>query len=112
MTSPEDALEAVEGILAQGGDADDVLRDVLAAIRRNGCAYAAIRFVENDALVEGPTVGQQSSECVVVPVVYEGDRVGELELAGGDTGLAERVAALIAPYVLVGWDTSGEPWSP
>jgi hypothetical protein len=46
------------------------------------------------------------------PVVYGNERVGELELADDDAAFAARVAALISPYVLVGWDTAGEPWSP
>jgi hypothetical protein len=45
-------------------------------------------------------------------VLYSGERVGELELADDDPAFAERVATLISAYVLVGWDTAGEPWSP
>jgi len=38
--------------------------------------------------------------------------VGSLELAVDDGAFVERVATLISPYVLVGWDTGGEQWSP
>ena len=49
---------------------------------------------------------------VTAPVLYDGNRIGELSVAVDDATFAERVARLIAPYVLVGWDTAGEPWSP
>ena len=111
MSAPAGALEAVEGILDRGGDADDVLRHVLAALHERGVSYAAIRFVEEGELVDGPTVGD-GAEGLVAPIVYEGKRIGELELAVDDPAFAERVAALISAYVLVGWDTSGEPWAP
>ena len=29
-----------------------------------------------------------------------------------EPALVERVAALISPYVLLGWDTGGETWTP
>ena len=74
-------------------------------------AYAAIRFVEAGALVDGPSVGA-GAPATAVPVLFEGRRVGELLLSVGDNALAERVATLISPYVLVGWDTGGEPWDP
>jgi hypothetical protein len=103
------ALAAVEAIVARGGDADDVLRAALAALHERGVFYAAIRFVENGELVEGPVVGAGEAE-VTAGVVYDGAEIGELELAGGGQALVDAVAARIAPYVLVGWDTSGEPW--
>ena len=111
MSAHSGALEAVDRILDRGGDADDVLRDVLAALHERGVPYAAIRFVEEGELVDGPTVGEPT-QGLVTPVVYEGKRVGELELAVDDEAFAERVAVLISAYVLVGWDTSGEPWAP
>jgi hypothetical protein len=111
MSTDSGALAAVDEIVARGGDADDVLRAVLAALHERGIAYAAIRFLENGELVDGPSVGSGAG-ALVTPIVYEGKRIGELELAGGDPAVAERVAARIAPYVLVGWDTSGEPWEP
>jgi hypothetical protein len=103
------ALAAVDRIVARGGDADDVLRAVLAALHENGIPSAAVRFVENGRLIDGPTVGSGEGG-VAAAVVYDGAKVGELELGGGHEALAEAVAARIAPYVLVGWDTSGEPW--
>jgi GAF domain-containing protein len=55
---------------------------------------------------------------IVVPIVYEGRVVGEIAIdsdepaAFGDSDRAylERVAVLISPHCLVGWDTGGVPW--
>ena len=59
----------------------------------------------------GPAVGARQP-ALTVPVVYGGERVGELEAAVGDRPFLERVATLISAYVLVGWDTGGEAWRP
>lgn len=55
---------------------------------------------------------------IVVPIVYEGQVVGEIDIdsdtpaAFGDEDrtFLERVATLISPHSLVGWDTGGVPW--
>jgi putative methionine-R-sulfoxide reductase with GAF domain len=107
------ALDAVDTILAQGGDADDVLRDVVAAlVEHGGCAWAGILFAEEGELVVGPEAGtQQPDDRLQVPVSFDGARVAELVVdACADTALPERVATLIAVYCLVGWDTGGVPW--
>ncbi len=111
MSANAGALEAVDRILNRGGEADDVLRAVLAALHERGTPFAAVRFVEDDRLVDGPSVGKRT-ETIVTPVTYDGRKVGELELATDDRAFAQRVATLISAYVLVGWDTSGEPWAP
>jgi L-methionine (R)-S-oxide reductase len=57
---------------------------------------------------------------VVVPIVYEGKVVGEIDIDSDmpaafgrdDKALLERVATLISPHSLVAWDTRGEPWQP
>jgi L-methionine (R)-S-oxide reductase len=57
---------------------------------------------------------------IVVPIAYEGQVVGEIDIdsdepaAFGDDDrvFLERVAILISPHCLVGWDTSGEAWEP
>jgi hypothetical protein len=108
MTAHAAALAATEAIVARGGDADDVLRDVLRALHADGLAYAAIRFVEQGALVDGPSVGD-GDRYETVPVTYDGEKVGELDVAA-DAAFAERIADHISPFVLVGWDTGGEPW--
>ena len=56
---------------------------------------------------------------IVVPIGYEGRVVGEIDIDSdepaafddADREFLERVALLIAPYCLVGWDTGGEPWA-
>jgi L-methionine (R)-S-oxide reductase len=57
---------------------------------------------------------------IVVPIVYEGQVVGEIDVdsdapaafGDDDRELLERVALLVSPYCLVGWDTGGETWVP
>jgi hypothetical protein len=107
--------EAVDRILAEGGDADEVLRAVVQAlVARGGCAWAAISFVEGGELVPGPTAGEpDEARRVAVPVSYRGDQVGELAADGPvERAELERVAALISEHVLIGWDTGGERWAP
>ena len=110
-----DALEAIEGILARGDDADDVLRDVVTAlVEHGGCVWAAIAFVEQGSLVVGPEAGTpDEARRSAVEIAYRGDRVGELRADGcDDLALLERVAALVSEHVLLGWDTGGETWEP
>jgi hypothetical protein len=111
MTQYAGALEAIDRILNRGGEADDVLRAVLEALYERGISYAAIRFVENGQLLEGPSVGDRTA-ALTTAVIYDGARVGQLELAVDEAAFAERVATLISAHVLVGWDTGGRPWSP
>jgi L-methionine (R)-S-oxide reductase len=55
---------------------------------------------------------------IVVPIIYEGQVVGEIDIDSDqpaaftdeDRSLLERVALLISPHSLVGWDTGGVPW--
>jgi hypothetical protein len=107
-------IDELDRILAAGGDADDVLRDVVRALVDHGCSWARISFVEGGELVPGPTAGEpDEARRVVVPVVYRGEQVGELAADGlPDRVELERVAALVSEHVLIGWDTGGEAWSP
>jgi len=111
-------LGAVERILGRGGDADDVLRDAVEALRtEGGFAWAGIAFLEAGAFVLGPSSGELSGEPVRVPISYDGNAVAELgvlaaDLSAEDRALLGRIAELLAPYCLVGWDTGGEAWSP
>ncbi|HET7567832.1 MAG TPA: hypothetical protein VFJ91_07570 [Gaiellaceae bacterium] len=113
--SPTGALEAVDRILNRGGDADDVLRDVVAALHeRGGYAWAGIFFVEGDALVLGPAAGEPDEpRRRRVPVRWQGETIAELAVDGeapGDDAVLERVAVLVSGHCLVGWDTGGETW--
>lgn len=55
---------------------------------------------------------------IVVPISYEGRVVGEIDIDSdepaafgeADREFLDRVALLISPHCLVGWDTGGEPW--
>jgi L-methionine (R)-S-oxide reductase len=55
---------------------------------------------------------------IVVPIAYEGRVVGEIDIDSDepaaftvhDRKFLERVATLISPHCLVGWDTGGVPW--
>jgi hypothetical protein len=106
----------IEQIVAGGSDADDVLRDVVAALKQS-YDWVGISFVEEGELVLGPSLGERTGDPVTIPVSYENNVVAELgvlatEHGEEDKALLERVAELIAPYCLVGWDTGGQTWSP
>jgi hypothetical protein len=108
-------VETVERALAAGGEADDVLRAVVAALADEPTIdWAAIAFLEEGSLVVGPQAGEaDEARRTRVPVLYEGSEVGELWVDGtAARGELERVAELLADYVLVGWDTAGERWQP
>jgi hypothetical protein len=109
------ALQAIEGIVGSGDDADDVLRGVVTAlVDEGGCAWAAILFVEEGELLLGPEAGEPDPGLrLQLPVVYEGARVAELVVDGcDDPSFLDAVADRIATHCLVGWDTAGEPWIP
>jgi hypothetical protein len=113
MSAAAAALEAIDEILERGGDADDVLRDVVAALVESGaCAWAGILFAEDGELVLGPEAGTpRADERLQLPVTFNEARVAELVVdACTDDALPDRVAALIAVHCLVGWDTGGVPW--
>ena len=55
---------------------------------------------------------------IVVPILYDGRVVGEIDIdsdkpaafTDDDRVFLERVATLISPHCLVGWDTAGVAW--
>jgi L-methionine (R)-S-oxide reductase len=155
------ALEAIERILNRGGDADDVLRQVVTVLhdRCEHYSWVGIYLVEGDDLVLGPWKGPEATEHVripigqgicgaaaasgrteivddvnadprylacfastrseiVVPIAYEGRVVGEIDIDSDepaaftetDRAFLERVATLVSPHCLVGWDTGGVAW--
>jgi len=157
------ALEAIDRILNRGGDADEVLRQVVSILhdRFDDYSWVGIYLVEGDDLVLGPWQGPEATEHVripvgqgicgaaaasgetevvddvnadprylacfpstrseiVVPIAYGGKVVGEIDIDSDrpaafgpdDRSFLERVALLISPYCLVGWDTGGEVWAP
>ena len=163
MSDYTGALEAVDRIVNRESEADEVLRQTVAALadRFEHYSWVGIYLVEEDDLVLGPWQGPQATDHVripigqgvcgaaaasgqtevvddvnaderylscfpstrseiVVPIVYEGRIVGEIDIDSDrpaafgeeDRALLERVAVLISPHSLVGWDTGGEHWRP
>ena len=163
MTDFRSALAELDGVVTRAGDADEVLRDVVAFLhdRFEHYSWVGIYLVEGDDLVLGPWKGPEATEHVripvgqgicgaaaasgqteivddvnadprylacfastrseiVVPISFEGRVVGEIDIDSDalaafgedDREFLERVAALIAPHCLVGWDTGGERWAP
>jgi hypothetical protein len=111
------ALDAIERLINRGGDADDVLRSVVAAVHERIPHFTrvGIAFVEDGRLVLGPEAGDEGGEEVRSLVTFEGAPVAELVVhrtePGDDERFLARVATLISPYCLVGWDTQGVPWA-
>jgi hypothetical protein len=117
MSSTSGALEAIDRILNRGGDADDVLRRVVATLHEEaGYAWAGIFFLEGGELTLGPEAGApDEARRTNVPVTWQGDRIAELavdDAPGADRTFLERVALLVSGHCLVGWDTGGETWDP
>jgi GAF domain-containing protein len=83
-------LEAVERILNRGGDADDVLRQVVDVLhhRCEHYSWVGIYLVEGDHLVLGPWKGPQATEHVRIPV---GHGVCGAAAASGRTEIVDDV---------------------
>lgn len=119
MSAHSGELEKIDRILDRGGDADEVLRDVVAVLHGlDDYSWVGISFVEEGELVLGLAEGERTAgEPTATPISYEGNVVAELGVIAGeikaeDREFLERVALRISPYCLVGWDTGGEAWSP
>src|SRR3954452_10353187 len=113
--SSSEALAEIEQIVGQGGDADDVLRDVVHALHSR-YPWAGISFVEEDELQLGPHAGtKREAPLTTIPVTWQGERIAELGIGDApeeDRIFLERVADLVAGHCLVGGDTGGESWDP
>lgn len=113
--------DQVQAIVDSGEEADEILRASLAALHEAaGAPWSAIAFVEEREMAVGPLAGRapegEPVPALVVPIVYGGETVAGLWFGSEtprelDADLS-RVAALLAPYCLVGWDTGGEQWEP
>jgi hypothetical protein len=113
MSAP--GLDRLDAILEQGGEPDDVLRRIVDSLTDEpGIAWAGIAFIEGGELVLGPSAGEPDERrrrCI--SITYQDDLVGELRVDGeADQAPLARIAGLVAPYVLIGWDTGGEAWEP
>ena len=113
MSTHSTAVEAVGRLIEEGSEADELLRGVVAILHER-YPWVGISFVEEGNLVLGPSEGERTGDPVRIPISYDGNVVAELAVSGDDQDRPslEKVAALIAPYCLVGWDTGGEAWSP
>ena len=116
MPDTDARLDAIEQIVERGGDADEVLRDVVSALHTEaGYPWAGIFFAENTTLTLGPSAGAAGEDRTTVPVTWQGERIAELAVDDApeeDRKFLERVAVLVADHCLVGWDTGGESWEP
>ena len=78
-------------------------------------AYVGIKFVEDGEMTPGPSLGAKEEWGSVFPISFNGSHVAELDVAfpdADDQTFLERVAILVSPYALVGWDTAVEEWTP
>ena len=117
MSSSDAALAEIERIVAEGGDADDVLRKAVDALHTHtGYSWVGLSFVEEGELQLGPHAGTEPGTLMTtVPVTWQGERIAELGIGDApeeDRIFLERVADLVAGHCLVGWDTGGESWDP
>jgi hypothetical protein len=116
------AIEGIERIVAHEPEADEILRGAVVMLHEwiRGVRSVAVAFVEDGALAPGPIAGppMPNAPAIAVPVLYERRPVAELWIDAegtaddGDRAFLARVAGLLSPYCLVGWDTGGEAWEP
>jgi hypothetical protein len=117
MSSTDEALATINGIVNQGGDADDILRRVITVLHEQaGYAWAGIFFLEDGNLALGPQAGTPHElRRTSLPVTWQGTVVAELAIDDApeeDRMFLERVTVLVSGHCLVGWDTGGESWEP
>jgi putative methionine-R-sulfoxide reductase with GAF domain len=108
-------LAEIDGILDRGGEPDDVLREAVQALADSpDIAWAGIAFLDEGALILGPSAGKPTpSKRVSVPIAFQGSSVGELWVDGAvERRTLERIADRLSGHVLIGWDTGGEAWDP
>ncbi len=108
------AVEAVERLLNREGEADAILRGAVRVLAERFERFVGIRFVEDGEFQLGPAAGAPGGRSETVPVTYRGSLVAEIvtdaPLEPADREAFARVATLVSPYCLVGWDTGGEAW--
>jgi hypothetical protein len=100
MTSPSSsgALEAVERILNRGGDADEVLRQVVDVLHERTSSWVAIAF---DSDVRASAGGEKPEDHQRHPIVWQGRTIAELWTSSeADPTLCARVAVIVSPHCL------------
>jgi putative methionine-R-sulfoxide reductase with GAF domain len=145
MSDYTGALEAVDRIVNRESEADEVLRRTVEVLHDRVDHYSWVGIYLTDhvripigqgvcgaaaasgrtEVVDDVSADERYLACfpstrseIVVPIVYEGKVVGEIDIDSDtpaafgpeDSALLERVALLISPHSLVGWDTGGVPW--
>jgi putative methionine-R-sulfoxide reductase with GAF domain len=92
VTDYSGALEAVDRILNRGGDADEVLRQVVSVLhdRFDHYSWVGIYLVEDGDLVLGPWQGPAATEHVRIPV---GQGICGAAAASGQTEIVDDVNA-------------------
>jgi hypothetical protein len=111
----EDVLRAIDLVIEEGGEPDDVLRSVVSVLVDSARVdWAGIAFHEEGELLLGPEAGEpDEARRIRVPILFQAGEVGELWVDGeADRGLLDQIATRIGPYVLIGWDTGGARWEP
>ena len=100
MTSPSSsgALEAVERILNRGGDADEVLRQVVEVLHERTGSWVAITVASG---VRASAGGEKPENRRRHPIAWQGQTVAELWTSSdADPALCARVALIVTPYCL------------
>jgi hypothetical protein len=108
-------LERIAAVVDGAGDADDVLRGVVGELAAApAVSWAGISFLEGGRFEPGPDEGEPAPAArTSVPVSWQGTVVGELAVDGEVAPeVLETIASQVSAYVLLGWDTGGEPWEP
>lgn len=111
----EAAHRRLSRILEETDDADEALSRLVAVLADEpGIEWACVAFLDDGSLTFGPAAGSpDDARRTRVPIAFAGDPVGELLVDGApDRAFLDQVAELIAPQVLIGWDTGGERWEP
>jgi acyl-CoA thioester hydrolase len=110
------AVDAIERIIDRESEADEILRQAVATIAKRYETFCGIRFVEDGGMIDGPSAGDYAEPQSVVPITYDDSSIAEIALGAplhdDDRDAFDRIAKLLSPFCLVGWDTGGEAWNP
>ncbi len=110
------AIDAIERIVNRESEADEILRQSVATIAKRFDTFCGIRFVEDGGMIDGPSSGDYAEPQAVVPITYDDSSIAEVALGMAleedDRDAFDRIAKLLSPFCLVGWDTGGEAWNP
>ena len=111
------AVEAVERIINRECEADEILRQSVATIAKRFDTFCGIRFVEDGGMIDGPSGGAVQRAAGrrgdhLRRLEHRRDRARQRPLEEEDRDAFDRIAELLSPFCLVGWDTGGEAWNP